>query len=100
MRFSRITQWHSLTNGQNELAIAHVIGKLTHLGRIRLREHTLNLHCRILGSRAFRQDSGVAKEAALLYLCDQLRCNLTATVSAIASTRPNFSIASSSSIAN
>ena len=63
MCFSRITQRHPATNRQNELAIAHVIGKLTQLGWIRPRAHARNLHCRILGRRAFRQDSGVAKGA-------------------------------------
>jgi hypothetical protein len=38
-----------------ELAIAHVIGKLAHLGWIRLRAHARNLHCRILGRRTFRK---------------------------------------------
>src|SRR3974377_317617 len=78
MCFSSITQRHPATNRQNELAIADVIGKLTHLGWIRLRKHTRNLHWRILRRRAFRQHSGVAKGAALLYLRDQLRRNLTA----------------------
>ena len=41
------------------------------------RAHARNLHCRILGRRAFRQYSGVAKEAVLPYLRDQFRCNLT-----------------------
>ena len=36
MCFSRITQRHPAANRQNELAIAHVIGKLAHLGWIRL----------------------------------------------------------------
>src|ERR1700678_3818370 len=99
MCFGRITQRHPGTNRQDEPAIAHIIGKLTHLRWIRLRKHTRNLHCRILRRRAFWQYSGVAKGAVLLYLRDQLRGNLTA-VSATASTRGNFSIASSSSIAS
>src|SRR5579862_1753818 len=67
-----ITQWDPATNRQNELAITQVIGKLAHLGWIRLRPHARNLHCRILCSRAFRQRRGVAKGAVLLYLHDQL----------------------------
>ena len=43
----RVAQMHPATDRQNELAIAHVIGKLTHLGWIRVRKHTLNLHRRI-----------------------------------------------------
>jgi hypothetical protein len=73
-----LTQRHPATNRQNELAIAHVVGKLAHLRWIRLRKHARNLHCRIFGRRAFRQRRGVAKGAALLYLHDQLRSNLTA----------------------
>jgi hypothetical protein len=53
-------------------------GKLAHLGWIGLRTHTRNLHCRIFSRRTFRQHGGVAKGAALLYLRDQLRCNVTA----------------------
>src|ERR1039458_7850106 len=78
MCLSRITQRHAATDRQNELAIADVIGKLTHLGWIRLREYARNPHCRILRRRAFREYRGVAKGAALLYLRDQLRCNVTA----------------------
>ena len=78
MCFGRIAQRHPATNRQNELSIAHVIGKLAHLGWIRLRKHARNLHCRILRRCALRQSSSVAKGAALLYLRDQLRANLTA----------------------
>lgn len=35
MCFSRITQRHPAANGQHELAVPHVIGKLAHLGCIR-----------------------------------------------------------------
>jgi hypothetical protein len=55
-----------------------VIGKFTDLGWIWFRKHTRNLHCRILRCRAFRQGSGVAKEAARLDLRDQLHRNVTA----------------------
>ena len=76
--FYRITQRHPPTNRQNELVIPNVIGKLTHLGWIRLRTHARNLHCRILRHRGFRQHCSVAKAATMPYLRDQLRCNLTA----------------------
>ncbi len=36
---SRLTQKKTATNRENELAIAHVIGKFAHLGRIGLREY-------------------------------------------------------------
>jgi len=77
MCFSRIAQRHPATNRQNELAIAHVVGKLAHLGCIRPSTHTRDLHCRILGRRTFRQHSGVAKGAVLLYPRDQLGCDIT-----------------------
>ena len=77
MCFSRSAQRHPATNGQNELAIANVIGELAHLGWIRSCRHTRNLYSRILRRRRFRQYGGVAKGAALFYLRDQLCCNLT-----------------------
>jgi hypothetical protein len=39
MCFCRVTQRHPATNRQSELAIARVIGKLTHLGWVTLRAH-------------------------------------------------------------
>ena len=44
MCFGRIPQRHPAADGQNEFAIAHVIGKLAHLGWISLRAHARNLH--------------------------------------------------------
>src|ERR1700723_866313 len=55
MCFCCVTQWHPATNRQNELAIAHIISKLAHLGRIRLCGHPRNFHCRILLRRTVRQ---------------------------------------------
>jgi len=77
MCLGRIPQWHPATDRQNELDIAHVIGKLAHLGWIRLRKDTRNLHCRILRRSGFRQYSSVATGAILLYRRDQLRRNVT-----------------------
>jgi RHS repeat-associated protein len=86
MCVSRITQWHSAPDRQNELAIAKIIGELAHFGRIRLRKDTRYLHSRILRRRGHRQYRGVAKGTALLYLGDQLRGNFAANGSYAAST--------------
>jgi hypothetical protein len=99
MCFSRIAQWHPATNRQNELAIAHVIGKLMQLGWIRLRAHTRNLHCRILGRRASGKTAAYPKEPLCLTFVISFAATSPPTVSTIASTKRKFSIALSSSIA-
>ena len=70
MCFCRITQRHPATNRQNELAIAHVIGKLTQLGWIGLRAHARTLHCRILGAALSGKTAAYPKEP--LCLCADL----------------------------
>jgi hypothetical protein len=46
MCLSSSTQRDPATDRQDELAVARVVGKLTHLGWIGLREHAHSLHCR------------------------------------------------------
>ena len=80
MCFCRIAQRHPATHRQNELAIAHVIGKLPHLGGIRLGEHTLNLDCRILGRRACsgKKVAYPKEPPQALSWRSAIRCNVTA----------------------
>src|SRR5580658_2983603 len=78
MCLSRIAQRHPAANRQNELAIAHVIGKLAYLRRIGPGTYSRDLHRWIVGRRTLRQHGCVAEGAALLYPRDQLRHHLTA----------------------
>jgi hypothetical protein len=54
MGFGRILQPHPATHGQNEVAIAHVIGKFADLRWITLRTDSGNLHGWILSRCFFR----------------------------------------------
>ena len=69
MCFSRVAQRQAAADGQNEFAIAHVVGKRAHLGWIRLGIHARNLHCGVFGRSAFQQPGSVAKRSAPALPC-------------------------------